>query len=189
MQLIMSKLVLNGDTSGSVTLDAPAVSGTTTLTLPTTSGTVLTTASTFGGTGPAFSAYQSTAQTGITTNTWTKITLTTENFDTNNNYASSRFTPNVTGYYQINGTVTLNGASTSFFVISAIYKNGTLYSQGQPCLGNSNYYPTSVVGTVLYLNGSTDYVELYGFGNASGVWSTFNTLENTNFTGVLVRAA
>jgi hypothetical protein len=38
----MSKLVLNGDTSGSVTLDAPAVSGTTTLTLPTTSGTVLT---------------------------------------------------------------------------------------------------------------------------------------------------
>ena len=35
----MSKLVLSGDVSGSVTLDAPAVSGTTTLTLPTTSGT------------------------------------------------------------------------------------------------------------------------------------------------------
>ena len=41
----MSKLVLNGDVSGSVTLDAPAVSGTTILTLPTTSGTVLTSAS------------------------------------------------------------------------------------------------------------------------------------------------
>ena len=41
----MSKLVLNGDTSGSVTLDAPAVAGTTTLTLPTTSGNVLTSAS------------------------------------------------------------------------------------------------------------------------------------------------
>jgi hypothetical protein len=39
----MSKLVLNGDVSGSVTLDAPAVSGTTILTLPTQSGTVLTT--------------------------------------------------------------------------------------------------------------------------------------------------
>ena len=39
----LSKLVLNGDTSGSVTLDAPAVSGTTTLTLPTTSGTVVVT--------------------------------------------------------------------------------------------------------------------------------------------------
>jgi hypothetical protein len=42
----MAKLILNGSTSGSVTLDVPAVSGTTTLTLPTTSGTVLTNAST-----------------------------------------------------------------------------------------------------------------------------------------------
>ena len=39
----MSKLVLSGDTSGSVTLDAPAVSGTTTLTLPTTTGTLVVT--------------------------------------------------------------------------------------------------------------------------------------------------
>jgi hypothetical protein len=41
----MSSLVISGDTSGSVTLQAPAVSGTTILTLPATSGTVLTTAS------------------------------------------------------------------------------------------------------------------------------------------------
>ena len=40
----MANLILNGSTSGSVTLSSPAVSGTTTLTLPTTSGTVLTTA-------------------------------------------------------------------------------------------------------------------------------------------------
>ena len=37
----MSKLVLSGDTSGSVTLDAPAVSGTTTLTVPTTTDTLV----------------------------------------------------------------------------------------------------------------------------------------------------
>ena len=41
----MSSIVIAGDTSGSVTLQAPAVAGTTTLTLPSTSGTVLTTAS------------------------------------------------------------------------------------------------------------------------------------------------
>jgi len=39
----MAKLILNGSTSGSVTLESPAVSGTTTLTLPTTSGTVVVT--------------------------------------------------------------------------------------------------------------------------------------------------
>ena len=37
----MSTVVISGDTSGSITLQAPAVSGTTTLTLPATSGTVL----------------------------------------------------------------------------------------------------------------------------------------------------
>ena len=36
----MANLILNGSTSGSVTLSSPAVSGTTTLTLPASSGTV-----------------------------------------------------------------------------------------------------------------------------------------------------
>ena len=35
----MAKLILNGSTSGSVTLDVPAVAGTTTLTFPATTGT------------------------------------------------------------------------------------------------------------------------------------------------------
>jgi len=36
----LAKLILNGATSGSISLESPAVSGTTTLTLPTTSGKV-----------------------------------------------------------------------------------------------------------------------------------------------------
>lgn len=39
----MSSLVINGDTSGSVTLAAPAVAGSSTITLPTTGGTMRTT--------------------------------------------------------------------------------------------------------------------------------------------------
>ena len=39
----MASVVINGDTSGSVTLSAPATAGTTVLTLPTTTGTILTT--------------------------------------------------------------------------------------------------------------------------------------------------
>jgi hypothetical protein len=41
----MSSVIIAGNTSGTITLDAPNVAGTTTLTLPTTSGTVLTSAS------------------------------------------------------------------------------------------------------------------------------------------------
>jgi hypothetical protein len=39
----MSSVVISGNTSGTITLDAPAVAGTTTLTLPATSGTIITT--------------------------------------------------------------------------------------------------------------------------------------------------
>ena len=41
----MSSVIIAGNTSGTITLDAPNVAGTTTLTLPTTNGTVLTSAS------------------------------------------------------------------------------------------------------------------------------------------------
>ena len=41
----MAGVILNGSTSGSVTLDPPAVAGSTVITLPSTSGTMLTTAS------------------------------------------------------------------------------------------------------------------------------------------------
>lgn len=41
----MSSIVIFGDTSGSITLDTPAVAGTNTITLPANTGTILTTAS------------------------------------------------------------------------------------------------------------------------------------------------
>jgi hypothetical protein len=44
----LAKLILNGATSGSVTLESPAVSGSNTLTLPANTGTVLTSASNTG---------------------------------------------------------------------------------------------------------------------------------------------
>jgi hypothetical protein len=48
---IMASLIVAGDTSGTVTLQAPAIAGSTVLTLPTTSGTLVTTA---GGTTVPF---------------------------------------------------------------------------------------------------------------------------------------
>ena len=65
----MSSLVVSGDTSGSVTIAAPAVAGTPTLTLPTTSGTILTSASTINaitsGTAQASTSGTSIDFTGI----------------------------------------------------------------------------------------------------------------------------
>jgi len=148
----MASVVLNGSVSGSCTITAPSAAGTTTLTLPVQTGTVMVN-------GPAFSAWQSSNQT-LSNTTFTKITFTTEVFDTNNNFASSTFTPTVAGYYQINGRVGANVSNTGMIV--SIYKNGTENSRG-----NESQPSTALAGvtvsSLVYLNGSTDYVEIYGY--------------------------
>ena len=188
----MAKLILNGSTSGSVTLESPAVSGTTTLTLPTTSGTVLTTASTFGGTGPAFSAYSSSNQTSISSTTFTKVTFGTEEFDTNNNFASSRFTPTVAGYYQVNAAAQINSLSTAVYGKLYIYKNGSAFKEGVLVQGQAQLFGAPTVSGLVYCNGSTDYVEIYFIGYISAGTLSLNSAGETVriwFDGSMVRSA
>lgn len=66
----MASIVVAGDTSGTVTLAAPAVSGTTTLTLPTTTGTVLASNSaTTLNSGASAMSLQTNATTAVTVDT------------------------------------------------------------------------------------------------------------------------
>ena len=61
----MSSVVVSGNTSGTVTLEAPAVAGTVTVTLPSATGTMLTSASTITPSdGSVTPAKMSGAQTG-----------------------------------------------------------------------------------------------------------------------------
>jgi len=181
----MSSVVIAGNTSGTITLDAPNVAGTTVLTLPTANGTVLTTANTFAaGTGPAFRAYQSTAQSALSATVETKILLQTEDFDTNSNFASSRFTPTVAGYYQINASTQMNGTTGWLYV--AIYKNGTAVRYGSYVPATVNN-PISTVSDVVYLNGSTDYIEMYAASLASVPPQA--TSSGTSMSGFLARSA
>jgi hypothetical protein len=181
----MSSVVIAGNTSGTITLDAPNVAGTTVLTLPTANGTVLTTANIFGaGTGPAFSAWQSSSQTGIVNGVFTKILFQTEEWDTNNNFASSTFTPTVAGYYQINAAVAwMSGYSTG---ILSIYKNGSAYRDGVS-LPTDTF--RSTVNAIVYCNGSTDYVEIYGQQTSGGSGSIAVAINYTYFQAAMVRSA
>jgi hypothetical protein len=192
----MSQVIIAGDTSGTITLQAPAVSGSTTLTLPAATGTVMV-----SGNMPAFSAYLSSNQSGPTSNTYQKIQLNTEDFDTANcfdNATNYRFTPTVAGYYQINLTVTVSAASYGATGSAFIYKNGTAWASStvNTLGGNSGAGNTmlNVVGTsvssVIYFNGSTDYVEFYAY--QYGFTTTPVTVGgriNTFASGCLIRSA
>jgi hypothetical protein len=151
--------------------------------MPASTGTVQV-----SGNMPAFSAYGSANQ-AVTSATTTKITLDTEIFDTANCFASSRFTPNVAGYYQINGKTRVTGTGCTSNV--AIFKNGS-----QLILGNYSSATGapifSVVSTVVYLNGSTDYIELYGYADTTVGNPTFQFVAIGNcceMSGSLVRGA
>ena len=142
------------------------------------------------GTGPAFSAYTDADTQSISNATWTKVILDTEEFDTNSNFASSRFTPTVAGYYQINGQTNFGGISASGHQASSLYKNGARYKDGSQNPFDATDGSGSVVSALLYFNGSTDYVELYIF-QRSGASRNANVgnIARNYFDGCLVRAA
>ena len=184
----MAKLILNGSTSGSVTLESPAVSGATTLTLPTTSGTVLTSASS-QVTGPAFSAYQSSAQS-FANGIITKVQYQTEEFDTASAFDSTtnyRFTPLISGYYQINASIAWNGTTSSYAVVY-IYKNGTSYKAGNLGTGNAAGQ-LCIVSSIVFFNGSTDYIEIYAQQAVGSSQNSSATSSTVYVNGCMVRSA
>jgi hypothetical protein len=179
----MASLVLNGNTSGSVTISSPAVSGTTTLTLPVQTGTVMVN-------GPAFSAYLSSSQS-ISSSTFTKVQCNTEEFDTNSNYDNAtnyRFTPTVAGYYQISGCINFSSTTKAEF-LTTIYKNGSEFKRGVYVSISTANSENCSVSALVYLNGTTDYVELYGFLNGTGSLLFAGNQYNVYFQGVMVRGA
>lgn len=141
---------------------------------------------------PAFSAYYAGANQTVSNNTWTKATLDTEIFDTNNNFASSRFTPTVAGYYYISGVIRCAATVSLTKYIVGLWKNGAEYYRGAESNGLASTQLQAGGSCVMYLNGSTDYVELYGYITGSGTL-TFNNDGAQAYTsfmsGTLVRAA
>ena len=173
----------SGSTSGTINLVATAIAGSNTATLPAATGTVMV-----SGNMPAFSAYLGTNQT-ITSATYTKIQFNTKVFDTANAYDNAtnyRFTPQVAGYYQVGGGVSFDATVALNRTILNLYKNGSSFALLFDGNGNVSRIASS---TLLYLNGSTDYVEMYGYisGTSSVLFDAGQNL--TWFNASLVRTA
>jgi len=113
---------------------------------------------------PAFEARLNADQT-ISDDTFTKISVNSEVFDTDNCYDDAvnyRFTPTVAGRYFIYWVVcgqanSANAHNSNGF----IYFNGSQYN-GASIVPNSNSSGGSTTATaIIDFNGSSDYVEFY----------------------------
>lgn len=137
-----------------------------------------------GSSGPAFRANR-TANYGITLNTWTKVNYNEEDFDTDSCYDSTtnyRFTPNKAGYYQFNYCGQINNATAGTLMTIALYKNGSSYHSPNAFDISVDGYGQATGSDLVYMNGSSDYVEVYIYsgsngnigGNAAGTVSVFS---------------
>jgi hypothetical protein len=174
--------------SGTMTLAGPSTNSNQTITIPDATGTMMV-----SGNMPAFSAYRGSSNQSVSSNTWTKAQLNTEDFDTANAFDSTtnyRFTPTVAGYYQINGSIAPDSTvSFGTGVYVAIYKNGTLYRAANV---NNTVAPTAsipCISAVIYFNGSSDYVELYAYFAGGSGMQIATTYNSSSLSGCLMRAA
>jgi hypothetical protein len=167
----MASVVINGDTSGAVTISAPAVAGTTTLTLPTTSGTVLTTATSTGISGSAISS-------GTVPEAYGGTGTSTGYYGFKN-----RIINGAMAIAQYGGTATVNAASNTY-AVDRTFGTGT-GSSGVFTMAQSSTAPTgfsnSLLITVTTADASLSASDLYllgqnieGFNTSDLNWGTAN---------------
>lgn len=149
---------VNSGTAGQLAYYATSTNAVSTLTSPVTIAN--------GGIGVnawiGCGAYDSGGTT-LAANGYTKINLATENYDVGSFFTTSKATPTKAGLYLVSGQITIPVQLATLYGC-AIYKNGTLYRQTfhYSSVGAGAYvvYHTAFV---VSMNGSTDYLELYGY--------------------------
>jgi len=155
-----------------------------------------------GPTGPTASlsagdyvmkAYKNGSTQTILNGTDTVVTFV-DDFDPQNWFSSNRFQPNIAGYYNIQVAVWWDaGAITTNQTNIQLRKNGTTQSaiQQTQILTGSGY--GQEIDIILYLNGSSDYLEVTAFtgnttsqninGASGGTWFSAALITTGGYTG------
>ena len=163
----MSKLETN-------TIDT--VSGTTNLTIGSTNSSTVTfeNGAVTGHMYPAFEAYLSADQTGLSDNAEVKLSADTEVLDTDNCYDNStnyRFTPTVAGKYYVYSSLKMqsNPGNIIAYMFNRIKKNGSVYRETAFDPDDNEATSLNLANTaIIDMNGTTDYIEIFGLVNVTG---------------------
>jgi hypothetical protein len=159
----MSSVVISGNTSGTITLDAPAVAGTTVLTLPATSGTVALTAS------PTFTGQATIPTINLTGGqiTFPATAVPSADANTLDDYEEGTWTPAFSGAA---GTVTYGQQKGVYTKIGdTVFVSGFLQSNSTSGATGSQVFITGLPFTPTTINGQNGYSVLMSRKNG---WSS-----------------
>ena len=116
----------------------------------------------------------SPSEPATSNNTATRVTLDVEIIDTDNKFASSRYTPGVAGTYFIHGAVHSASANNGDEGAAFIYKNGsisnniTAFDVIGGAGGDNNLADIGTTVSQIIVLDDNDYIELYARQDGNG---------------------
>ena len=131
-------------------------------------------------------AYRNAAQ-DIDATKWTKVAIDTISRDTEGvvDIVNGRITPNLPGDYIVFGNVRINGIPDSVSSGVGIYKNGNLVSYGTSTRPGAKADTSWSVPDLIYMNGTTDYLELYAYNGHSSALALTVGYSYMNYISIL----
>lgn len=124
---------------------------------------------------------QTLTTSAFTANTGQSVVFDTGNdWDTTNNY----FKPSVAGYYDLSAFVTLQPSSTVTCWAVRLLLNGTTQIAKHLDRGSDTDILSATCGTKIYLNGSTDYIQVQTFTDNTAI--TQNDANGSYFVASLI---
>ena len=139
---------------------------------------------------PVFMAYRDGSTQSMTSGANNKIQLNAVEYDTETWFdptTNYRYTPQIAGYYQFNSLIYVSGTGLTTGT-SRIFKNGEVAIDGHFLSTTSATFLYLMATGMLYMNGSTDYVELFGYATGTTPVAQ-NGVTRTWLQGFLVRPA
>jgi hypothetical protein len=145
------------------------------------------------GGAPTFWAWQNaSAQTYTGTPSPLKLTCDAAEWNVGSCYntSTSTFTPTVAGYYMCVGSVGWAGGAIGITNSNIyFYKNGANYTDIRMFLPSGAGNPIITGSSLIYMNGTTDYLNLYFDEGGVGTATTANSQDRTYFGAFLAKAA
>ena len=190
----MSKVKIQGNASGTgtFTIQAPNSNTDRVLSLPDNAGEILTDASDISqqaNTNQVLMVADMSADQSVSSSTWTKVAFDTALVDSHNWYNTStyRYTPQIAGWYSVSATIGFPNGVTRYLCAFQVGTNTYGDNRVFDLLGNSSGAARNSGTRIVYLNGSTDYLETYGWLTSTGTHA-FTQADGVMFSAHLVRA-